>query len=86
MNRKFLKVQQKLDAYKDKFAKLPPLGACGGNKTQNSLPLFEKSCPIAALANKNPKMNINNFIYEDSARIKIDLYQLFNKYKCTEKR
>jgi hypothetical protein len=39
--------------------------------TQNSLPLFEKSCPIAALANRNPKMNINDFIYEYSARITI---------------
>ena len=33
--------------YKDKLAKLPALGWWGGNKTQNSLPLFEKSCPIA---------------------------------------
>jgi hypothetical protein len=57
--------------YKDKLAKLPPLGACGGNNTQNSLPLLEKSCPIAALANRNPKMNINDFIYEYSARITI---------------
>ena len=30
--------------YNDNSAKLVPLGACGGKTTQNSLPLFEKSC------------------------------------------
>jgi hypothetical protein len=57
--------------YNDKFAKLPELGWCGGNKTQNSLPLLEKSCPIAILANSNPKMNINDFIYENMGCITI---------------
>ena len=49
--------------YKDKFARLPGLGWCGGNNTQNSLPLFEKSCAMVTVEHNTPNMNIKYFIY-----------------------
>jgi hypothetical protein len=52
--------------YKDNSAKLLPLGACGGNTTQNSLPLFEKSCALifAMLKAQKKKVNIKKRIFD----------------------
>ena len=39
--------------------------------TQNSLPLFEKSCAMVTVEHNTPNMNIKYFIYKSEGRITI---------------